>query len=165
MDERGHRPAVALEQGDGPAGPVGGQAGRFTGPVDVAVERVGPLEHDQARVAEDGPQPILELIGLDRLELDDQPAGVDRADLRAELAAEEADRDDAEPLGRSKQPGPRPVAGGVVLEPDLVEPRQRIPDMGLVVDREPAAARRIDIGERAVGQSSALRGVQLWHRT
>src|SRR4029077_16681317 len=120
---------------------------------------------DQGRVAEDGPQPNLELIGLDRLELDDQPAGVDRTDLRAKLAVKKAERDDAEPLGRAKQPGPRPVAGGVVLEPDLVEPRQRIPDMRLGVDREPSAAGRVDVAERAVGQSSSPGGVQLWHRT
>ena len=91
--------------------PSAGRSCRSPEPVDVAVERVGPLEHDQARVAEDGPQPILELIGLDRLELDDKPAGVDRADLRAELAAEEADRDDAEPLGRFEAAGSAPGRG------------------------------------------------------
>jgi len=75
--------------------------------------------------------------------------------LRAELSCDEADRHDAVLLRRPQQPGARPDAGVLVLEAHLVEARQRIPDMGLVVDRQAPAAPGVDVGEGAVRQLRA----------
>ena len=76
--------------------------------------------------------------------------------LRLQLGADEADRDDAVLGGRAQEPRPRLVPCGLVLEDDLVEPRERVPDMWGVVDRQAAPALRIDVGKRAVGQAGAL---------
>ena len=164
VDEGGHRSSVALEQGDGAVAPVDRQPAGAAGPIDVAFERLRPLEDLEGRIAEDRPEAVLEAVGFDRLELDDQTARVDRPDLRTELTAEEADRDDPVPLGRPQQPGPRPIARLGILEAGLVEPRQRVPDVRLVVDRQPPAAGGVHVGEGAVGQSGPPRRVQLGHR-
>ena len=81
-----------------------------------------------------------------------------------QLAGDEADRHDAEALGRLQQPLAGALAGGVVLEPHLPEAGQRVADVGRIVDRQAAAIpSSIDVGEGAVGQSGALGRVQAGH--
>jgi hypothetical protein len=52
-----------------------------------------------------------------------------------QLRTDEADRHDSVPLGRAQQPAPSPVAGLFVLERNLREPCERIPDVRRVMDR------------------------------
>jgi len=51
------------------------------------------------------------------------------------LVGDEPDRHDLELLGRVEEPLARTVAGGVVLERDLVEASERVADMAGVMDR------------------------------
>ena len=55
-------------------------------------------------------------------------------------------------------------AGRFVFELDLAESGERVSDVGLVVDREPASAARIDVRERAVREIGALRCIEFGHR-
>src|SRR5437764_171608 len=54
-------------------------------------------------------------------------------------------------------------ACGVVLEVDLVEPGEGVSHVRDVVDRQPAAPLRVDVGERAVGEARASGGTERWH--
>src|SRR2546425_8233275 len=67
--------------------------------------------------------------------------------LFAELPVEEPDRNDSVFLRRSQEPLPRAFARGIILEGDLIEPRQGVPDVRGVVDRQAPAALRIDVCE------------------
>ena len=91
-----------------------------------------------------------------------QLADAGRARL-AQLPVEEPERNDAVLLGRPQQPLARSLFGFVALERCLIEPGQRIPNMRHVVDRQPAATRRVDIGEGRIGQVRAGAGVEWWH--
>jgi hypothetical protein len=71
--------------------------------------------------------------------------------LRLQLGADEADRHDAVLLGCSQEPLACPVPGSVVLKGHLTEPREGIPDVRRVVDREAPFAARIDVREVPVG--------------
>src|SRR5207245_2741877 len=55
------------------------------------------------------------------------------------------------------------LTGRVVLEVDLIESREGVAYVRDVVDRQPAAALGIDIGERAVWESRAGGGAKRWH--
>jgi hypothetical protein len=90
-------------------------------------------------------------------------AGGHLSPLRLQLAGDEPDRHDAVLPGRVQQPLPCSLARGLVLEGDLVEPGQRVPYVGLVVDRQPPAAGGVDVGERPVGETRALAGLQSRH--
>jgi hypothetical protein len=54
--------------------------------------------------------------------------------LRLELCADEPDRRDTVLLRRAQETEPRPVARRLVLEDDLIEARERVPNMRRVVD-------------------------------
>jgi hypothetical protein len=55
--------------------------------------------------------------------------------LRCELPCNESNRYDAEPLRGIEQTATSALAGSVVLEGYLIEPGERVPDMGGVMDR------------------------------
>ena len=76
--------------------------------------------------------------------------------LGSQLCADEADRHDPVLLSCSEQAVARPVSGGLVLERHLTEPRQSVPDVRRVVDRQPPAPGRVDVGKGAVGKLRAL---------
>ncbi len=82
---------------------------------------------------------------------------------RLELARDEADRHDAEPLGRLQQPLAGELPGGVVLEIDLPEPRQSVADMGGVVDRQAAPALRVDVRKGPVRKAGTFVRLQASH--
>jgi hypothetical protein len=67
------------------------------------------------------------------------------------------------PLHRVQQPVPSPVTSGVVLELDLVEPSQRVADVGRVVDGEPPAAPGVDVRERPIREVSPFRRPESSH--
>ena len=77
--------------------------------------------------------------------------------LRVQLAGDEPEGHDPVLLRGVEQPGARPVARGVVLEADLVEPSERVSDMGRVVDRKPSPAAGIDVRERTIREIVAFR--------
>ena len=83
--------------------------------------------------------------------------------LRLQLRADEADGHDPVLLGRSQQPAARPVARALVLEGHLAEPREGIPDVRRVVDRQTTSAPRIDVCKGAVGKLRALLRAKRWH--
>ena len=70
--------------------------------------------------------------------------------LRVQLAGDEPERHDPVLLRGVEQPSARPVPSGVVLEADLVEPSERVPDVGRVVDRKTSPALRVDVRERPI---------------
>ena len=76
--------------------------------------------------------------------------------LWLQLRADEPDRHDAVLLGRPQQPVARPVPRCLVLERDLAEARERVPDVRRIVDRQAAATLRVDVGEGAIGELRAL---------
>ena len=80
-----------------------------------------------------------------------------------QLARDEADGHDPVFLGGLQQPRASPISGHFVLEGGLVEPRQRVADVGLVVDRQAPAPARIDVREGAVGQQSTGLPVEIGH--
>src|SRR5207253_2177173 len=81
----------------------------------------------------------------------------------AELAVEETERDDPVLLGGTEKPFAGALSRGVVLEVDLIEPREGVAHVRNVVDRQPAAALGIDVRERAVGKPRAGGGAKRWH--
>lgn len=83
--------------------------------------------------------------------------------LGLQLGTDEADRHDSVPLGRPQQPTTRPVAGLFVLERDLTEPCERIPDVRRVMDRQTASARRVDVRKGAIRKLCALFRGEGWH--
>src|SRR5262249_58457675 len=83
--------------------------------------------------------------------------------LGLQLARDESDRHDAVLLRRVQQPLAGALAGGIVLEGDLVEPGQRIPHVGLIVDRKSPPAARIDVGEGPVRQAGSLARLEPRH--
>ena len=80
-----------------------------------------------------------------------------------QLALHETNGDDPVPARRTQQPAPCPITGGLVLEEDLVEAGQRVSNVRLVMNREPPAATRVDVGERAVAQRPWLLRAELRH--
>src|SRR5262249_18289026 len=70
---------------------------------------------------------------------------------------------DAELLGGVQQARARALARVVVLEADLAEAGERVAHVRLVVDGQPAAAARVDVGERGGGEASAPGGVEPRH--
>ena len=83
--------------------------------------------------------------------------------LRLQLRADEADGHDPVLHGRPQQAGARPVPRALVLEHHLTEPRERIPDVRRVVDRQTTSAARIDGCKGAVGKLRTLLRVEPWH--
>src|SRR5712691_2054429 len=80
-----------------------------------------------------------------------------------ELAGDEAHRHDPVLLGGLQQPRARPISGRFVLEGSLVEARECVADVGLVVDRQPAAPARIDVCEGTVGQAGTRLRIEIGH--
>ena len=89
---------------------------------------------------------------------------MNRRGAGAQLPGHEADRNDAVLLGRLQKLGQRPVAGILVLEDGLVESRQRIADVRLVIDGQAPAPARVYVGKCAVRQSVARFLVERSHR-
>ena len=151
VNQRGHRPAKTVEQRGRTTVGVAGKGHCLPAAVQVGPDRLGPVQDRERRVTEHGPQPLFQLLGrADRAQLDDGLAGGRLPALRAQLAGHETDGHDAVLLGRFEQPGSRPISRRFVLETRLVEARERVANVGFVIDRQPPAARRIDIGEGAV---------------
>ena len=95
--------------------------------------------HQPADIVEQGRVSIVEAreqLGR-ALDIGQQEGDVARRELalRLQLRADEADRHDPVLLGRPQQPTPRPVARLLVLERNLAEPCERIPDVRRVMDR------------------------------
>ena len=84
--------------------------------------------------------------------------------LLAELALDEADRDEAVPARRAEELGPGLLAGGIRLEDDLVEATQRRADVGLVEDGQQPLPLGVDVGEGALRHLRPLRVAELGHR-
>ena len=70
--------------------------------------------------------------------------------LRVQLAGDEPEGHDPVLLRGVEQPGARPVARDVVLEADLVEPSERVSNVGRVMDRKPSPAASVNVGERTI---------------
>ena len=83
--------------------------------------------------------------------------------LRVELAGDEAERHDPVLLGGVEQPLARSLAGRVVLEVDLVEPGERVADVGGVVDRKPSPTPGVDVGERPIREVRPFRRLEPRH--
>jgi hypothetical protein len=83
--------------------------------------------------------------------------------LWLQLRADEADRHDPVLLGRPQQPGACTIPRDLVLERHLAKPREGIPDMRRVVDRQTATAARIDVCKGAVRKLRALPRAKRWH--
>ena len=151
VDQRGHRTALTAEQRDRAILCVLGERGGLAVAVQVGRHRVRPVQDRQCRVTKHGAQAVLQLVRRPQTaELDDRLPGCHLPALRLQLAGHEADRYDAVLLRRSEQPGAGPIARHFVFETDLVEASKRVADVGLVVDRQPAGATRIDIREGAI---------------
>jgi hypothetical protein len=85
--------------------------------------------------------------------------------LRSELPIDEPDRHDPELLGGVQQPPAGPVSRRVVLEGHPLEPGQSVAHVSHVVDRQPAPAARVDVGERAVREPGPFASGKLRHGT
>jgi len=83
--------------------------------------------------------------------------------LRTQLSGHEADGHDSVLFCRFEQPGPGTIPGGLVLKRGLVEARQRVADMCIVVDRQAPVAAGVDVGELAVGQAVPSLLAELGH--
>ena len=83
--------------------------------------------------------------------------------LGVELAGDEPEGHDPVLLRGVEQSLPRPLPRVVVLEVDLVEPRQRVAHVGRVVDRQPASPARVDVGERPIREIGPLRRLEPRH--
>ena len=96
-------------------------------------------------------------------QLDHEATGRRVSPLRLQLASDEPDGHDAVALRRVQQPLAGALPGGIVLEGDLVEPRECIAHVGLVVDRKPPPAARVDVGEGPVGKAGSLASLETRH--
>ncbi|HEY1459778.1 MAG TPA: hypothetical protein VGH59_06930 [Casimicrobiaceae bacterium] len=106
----------------------------------------------------------LELGGrADLSQLDHQSTRRRLAHPGLELQGHESDRHGAVFPGRDQQFLASPLARRFVLERHLVETRQCVSNVRLVVDRQPSSALRVDVRERAVGQLRPLAGIELAH--
>ena len=83
--------------------------------------------------------------------------------LRLQLRADEPDGHDPVLHGRPQQAAARPVPRALVLEHDLTEPREGIPDVRRVMDRKTTLAARIDVCKGAVGKLRTLLRAERWH--
>jgi hypothetical protein len=83
--------------------------------------------------------------------------------LRLQLTGDEPDRHDPVLLGRVQQSLAGALSSAFVFEHDLAETSERVPDVGLVVDRQPAPAAGVHVGERAVRKIGSLRRVESGH--
>src|SRR5215475_7121038 len=132
--------------------------------LEIAARRLRPVKHSKAGVSEGGAQSPLEFARRAYApELDDESPRRGLTRLGLELPRDEADGHDAVLLGGGQELGPRPLPRRLVLEGDLVEARQRVAHVRLVVDGQPSPSSRIDVGEGAIGQPRTLLGVELAH--
>jgi hypothetical protein len=83
--------------------------------------------------------------------------------LRLQLRADEADGHDPVLLARPQQSHARLVPRALVLEGHLAEPRESVPDVRRVVDRQTPFTARVDVRERAVGKLCSLLRAKRWH--
>ncbi len=161
VEQQRHRPTVPLEEGHRLLLLIDGERGRLSRAVHVRAGALGPVQHRQRRVSEDASQVLLELGGrADPAQLDHEATRGGMLPLRAQLAGDETDGHDAVLLGRVQQPFLGSLPGRVVLELDLFEPGERVPDVRLVVDRQHALAAGVDVRERAVGKLRPFAGAQ-----
>ena len=122
------------------------------------------MQDSQGRIPEDDSQSLFELTGCwVPTQLDHEAPGRRSSPLRLQQAGDEPDGHDAVLLRRVQQPVAGALPGGIVLEGDLVEPGQGIPHVGLVVDRQPPPAARVDVGEGPVGEAGSLAGLETRH--
>ena len=168
MHEGGHRLAVALEQrGQRRGRRVARGRGQRHGlavAIEIGAGRLGPVQHRERRVVQRRAHAAFELGGSPGLhELDDETTRRGFARARLELPGDEADRHDAVLARSDEQLLARALARRFVLECDLVEARQRVANVRLVVDRQPPAALRVDVSEGACGQLRALARIERAH--
>ena len=136
VNERRHRPTLALEIGHAAPLSLGGQRHRQAGAVEIRPGNIRPVQHSEGRIAQDRSQSLLELAGCRvPTQLDHEATGRRVSPLRPQLARDEPDRHDAVFLRRVQQPFAGALARGIGLEGDLVEPGERIAHVRLVVDR------------------------------
>jgi hypothetical protein len=81
----------------------------------------------------------------------------------AQMAGDEPDGHDPEPLRRPQQADPGVVTGPVVLERHLPEAGQRVADVRRVVQREPAPTGGVDVRKRAIGQRCPVLWIETRH--
>src|SRR2546425_784725 len=154
------RPTLALEVGHAALVSFGGERNRLARTVQVRARSVRPVQDSEGRIPEDGSQPLFELTGCRvPTQLDHEATGRRSSPLRLQQAGDEPDGHDAVLLRRVQQPVAGALPGGIVLEGDLVEPGQGIPHVGLVVDRQPPPAARVDVGERPIGEAGSRAGL------
>ena len=152
VNQGGHRLAASLEQRDRASRAFARENDGLAVTVEVGGNGLGPVENRERRVAENGPQPRLELLRRPKpAELDDRLTRGRLPALRAQLAGHEAKGHDAVLLGSFQQPRSRPLSRRFMLETDLIEAREGVADVGLVVDRQAPAAAGADVGESAIG--------------
>ena len=85
-----------------------------------------------------------------------------RARLHAGLRSSRATDRTGVPAESERLAAARPVAGALVLERHLTEPREGIPDVLRVVDRQTTSAPRIDVCKGAVGKLRTLLRAESW---
>ena len=132
------------------------------GAVDQGVFEVRLIRHPLEQALEDpGPHPAAEPLehAVPVAEPARQVARAATGALVPEFCADEPDRHDAEPLGRTEQPETGSFPRLVVLELDLPEASQGVADVARIDDREAPATLRVDVRERAVGQPSGRRSL------
>jgi hypothetical protein len=83
--------------------------------------------------------------------------------LRLQLRADEADRHDPVLLRCPQQSRSRLVPRALVLEGHLTKPREGIPNVRSVVDRQTTSTARIDVSERAIWKLRSLLRAKRWH--
>src|SRR3989454_977966 len=82
---------------------------------------------------------------------------------RVQLAGNEANGYDAVLLGCVQQPLAGALARSIVLKVHLVEPGERIPHVGFVIDGQSPPAARVDVGEGVLRKAGPLAGVKPGH--
>ena len=85
--------------------------------------------------------------------------------LRLQLTGDEPDRHDPVPLGCVQQSLAGARAGVFVFELDLAESSEGVPDVSLVMDRQPPPAPGVHVGERPVGEVRPLASAEPGHAT
>ena len=141
LDRRGRRP----EDGEELVG-AGVDLEASAGAHRRALDAPHGIEHRSVSVLELGE------VAARALDVGEEEGQLPGRQLRADLAVDEPDRQDAVALGRLQQLRPGAVAGRVIVEQHPVEAGQRVADVGLVVDRQAPPAGRVDVGKRAVRQ-------------
>ena len=159
MHERRHRATLALEEGHAALLSLCGERDGPARAVEIRAGCVGPVQDGEGRIAKDAAQALFELTGGPVLtQFDHETTGRRVSPLRLELPGDEADGHDAVLFRRVQEPCASALSGGVVFESDLIEPRQGVAHVRLVVDRQPPPAARVDVGEGAAREARSFAG-------